>query len=717
MRRLLWLLLVTCLAGASQAAPLCASPGQDGSISAQGVINDYWAAPKGVSLSAGQTRLPLGEHLGRRELAPGDLLLVIQMQGADINSSNDARYGSGQGEGSGWLSLTAGRFELVRVQRQEKDAVVISGAGAGAGLQFSYVYRDPHAKADQGQARWQLVRVPQYRDLTLTGDLQAAAWNGALGGVLALDVRGTLALAGHDLDASGRGFRGGAALPLRGALGAASDYRYEAPSAQNLASRYGQHGSKGEGLAGTPRWLFAQDKRIETLPDAGRNSSDGYPGGSMARGAPANAGGGGEALSLDNRTVSGGGGGGGAVAGGKGTAANGKALGGLGGAGVASRSSTPLLVMGGGGGASALGGLPAWQGAGGTGGGILLLSAGEVVGKGALDVSGGKGRNGPAGGGGGGGGSLLLWLPTHLARTVSLQLIGGTPGKGPQGAGGVGAQGRSLVTGGVTRANAAVFEASAWPGVHPGFVCQPQGLVLTGLVFDAGQALSAREAQGLEGWPYRLLSGKQTLASGMTDAAGRFSLLLPKTVLSQSLLLDVALPPGWATVAATRDAATGLAYLGDGNWRLQPTTSGYYQELRLGVVRGPQLLLPKPREVSVNSTQIFPIRYVARADGQVSFAASVTLAGKADAASLLFLDPHCDGHSQFAANGKSQVFDVKAGQTFCVRLRVEVGKEQLPGSELEWQLEARSRVKGLAQTLLQTKRQRFDLLPAVEASP
>lgn len=705
-----------CLAACAQAAPFCASPGRDGSSQATGVINDYWAAPAGAQLAVGQTRLPLGVQLGKGRLDAGDLLLVIQMQDASIDSANDARYGSGRDQGSGWLELAAGRFELVRVQRVEPEAVVVSGTGPGAGLQFAYHYRDPVDRADQGRARWQLVRVPQYRDLTLAGDLQAAPWNGATGGVLALDVRGELALAGHRLDVTGKGFRGGAALPLAGALGAPGDYRYVAPSAQNLADRYGQHGSKGEGLAGTPRWLFVQNQRVETLPDAGRNSSDGYPGGSMARGAPANAGGGGESLSLDNRVISAGGGGGGAVAGGKGTDAKGKPDGGVGGAGVGGFSSLPLLVMGGGGGASALGGRPAWQGAGGAGGGILLVLAGKLTDKGQLSVAGSEGRKGPAGGGGGGGGSLLLWSPLALPAQVALQLAGGGGGKGAQGTGGAGGAGRLLTAGGVDApASAARVDTGRWPGVLPGFVCQPDGLVVTGQVFDAGQAASTANAPGLMGWRYRLTADGKALASGVTDSHGRFSLSLPALAQGRAVQLEVKLPTGWQAASAKSDAATGLVWLGAGRWQLTPASGGYYQELRLGVVQSPELSESPVREVAPNTTQIFPLRYVAHASGSVSFAASAGFNGERDAAPLLFLDPRCDGHSQFAANGASGVFDVVPGQTFCVRLRIEVGEERKAGDRLAWRLVATTRLgHGLA-PLVQEQAQQYVLSASAKA--
>src|SRR5262249_50215280 len=107
------------------------------------------------------------------------------------------------------------------------------------------------------------------------------------------------------LSASGAGFRGGAGRQLAGAAGANTDYRTTAATATNA--------SKGEGIAGTPRYLFNQSA---TVLDAG---TDGYPNGSSARGAPGNAGGGGtDGNPAANDENTGGGGGGNAGDGGNG---------------------------------------------------------------------------------------------------------------------------------------------------------------------------------------------------------------------------------------------------------------------------------------------------------------------------------------------------------------------------------------------------------------
>lgn len=695
------------------AAPLlCATPGKDTSVAA-GVINAYWAATP-VALQAGQTEIPLGKARGVGVLSAGDLLLVIAMQGADINDRNDGRYGDGNGRGQGSTQSSAGQFELVRVQQVTADKVIISGGGANAGLLHDYPWRQPQGSRDQGRAGWQLVRVPQYRQLALTGDLVALPWDGESGGILALDVAGTLQLAGHKLDAGAKGFRGGAALPLKGALGAVDDYRYPAPTAENLANRYGSHGSKGEGLAGTPRWVLAEQVRVETSAAAGRNASDGYPGGSMGRGAPANAGGGGNSLSFDNRRASGGGGGAGAQVGAPGQDAATQPLGGLGGVPVANQDW--MLALGGGGGGSALGGLPDEQGGGGAGGGILLVLAGRMEGDGVLDAGGGAGIDGPAGGGGGGGGMLLVWTRQLSRQLAPVRFPGGAGGKGPQGQGGVGGRGQLFAVDSTQTgdSNPRLLKGSDWPGVQPGFLCRPEGRVLNGRVTE--EVADAVPGKGLAGWKWQLLQNGEVLATGETDAQGNLAPDLSAAAKDAALELRIGIPSGWRVVSASNNSLTGLAYLGNGRFQLQPGADDSFRDVRLGVLREPELLAPEDRTVSANSTQIFLFRYLSHARAKASFVARTETGGQSlHYKPMLFVDPQCNGRSRFAADGQSSIFDVQPGQAFCVRLRVDVGKEA--GVTLGWRLTAMTRFEDGSTPLVQTREGRYLVQPEKTATP
>lgn len=716
MKTIMCLLLLGVLLPASAAPLLCAMPGKDmAAAQAAGVINTYWPAAA-AGLVAGQTEIPLGPPRGDGLLTAGDLLLVIAMQGADISARNDSRYGDGYGHGQGLLQFTAGRFELVRVQRADADRVVVSGAGPGAGLRFSYPVREPATNRDQGRATWQLVRVPQYRNLSLTDSLHALPWNGSTGGVLALDVSGTLLLSGHKLDASATGFRGGAALPLKGALGAIDDYRYPAPTAENLVNRYGSHGSKGEGIAGTPRWVMADRVRVETSADTGRNASDGYPDGSMGRGAPANAGGGGNSLSFDNRRASGGGGGAGGQAGMPGQDASTQPAGGLG--GVPINQAALLLVPGGGGGGSALGGMPAWQGSGGAGGGVLLITAGRMEGVGALDVSGGAGLDGPAGGGGGGGGMVLAWLQ-HLSKVSPLlNLSGGDGGKGPQGQGGDGGSGRLFLVGNtqLEGVDPRQLQSKDWPGVMPGFLCRPEGRSLSGKVLETTGSDMADSARGVAGWQWQLVQEGRTLVSGVTNAQGQLDPDLGAAARDQPLELHIAVPAGWRVVSASNDPLSGLAYLGKGRWQLASGQDDAFREVSLSVLKEPDFMAPEPRVVQANSTQIFLFRYVSHARARVSFVARTETGGQSlHFKPLLFVDPHCDGRSRYAADGQSSVFDVQPEQAFCVRLRMDVGR--VSGVTMGWRLAAMTRFNEGGAPLVQTHEGRYEIQPKASTSP
>ncbi|NJK46060.1 MAG: hypothetical protein HC933_18965 [Pleurocapsa sp. SU_196_0] len=88
-----------------------------------------------------------------------------------------------------------------------------------------------------------MIRVPQFSSVTLGDGLTAAAWNGSSGGVLALDVAGTMTLAGT-VDVRGKGFRGAGGRLLNGAIGPAG----EAIEVRvNAATGTDNDGGKGEG--------------------------------------------------------------------------------------------------------------------------------------------------------------------------------------------------------------------------------------------------------------------------------------------------------------------------------------------------------------------------------------------------------------------------------------------------------------------------------------
>ena len=306
------------------AAPLCASPPLSGTTNVTGVVNTYYPGTNGT-LPAGQasTTVTVGTARGAATpIAVGDLVAVVQMQGADINSSNTAAYGDGVAGGvaRGFLTnanFVAGLYEYATVTSVVGSTIGLAGAGANGGLLNTY--RNAAATSTVGQFRFQVIRVPQYASavMNVTTPPTVSPWNGTTGGVLVVDVAATLDLNAATLDVSGLGFKGGAQRVRAGASGLSNtDYRTATASAAN--------GQKGEGIAGRPVWQTGD-------PDSVGN---GYPNGDFARGAPGNAGGGGtDGNPATNDQNSGGGGGGNGGVGGRGgnTWSSNLAVGGFGG--------------------------------------------------------------------------------------------------------------------------------------------------------------------------------------------------------------------------------------------------------------------------------------------------------------------------------------------------------------------------------------------------
>src|SRR5271157_2468668 len=302
-----------------------------------------------------------------------------------------------------------------------------------------------------GQQTYQVIRVPQYTSATFLSTAPPAppAWNGSIGGVLAIDVSSQLTLGGTvTLDALG--FRGGGGRILAGGAGALTDYVTLATVATNA--------SKGEGIAGTPRYLApasitTNTTATDTTGGTG-NPPDTLPGGSYARGAPGNAGGGGtDGKPSANSENSGGGAGGNGGAGGQGgygwdsMAATNSTDGGFG--GVAFPASTSALVMGGGGGAGttndgtwcdynpATGLCTASSGAGtgiyssgGAGGGIVIVHAGFVSGTGTISSNGQTTLStlNDSTGGAGAGGSIIVFANSGTLSGLTVNAIGGNGG-------------------------------------------------------------------------------------------------------------------------------------------------------------------------------------------------------------------------------------------------------------------------------------------------
>ncbi|HWK04210.1 MAG TPA: T9SS type A sorting domain-containing protein [Puia sp.] len=426
------LIIIALLAHSASEAQSC--PGSSTTtINTYANVNTYYPGSQ-ASVTAGATTILLGNAstsgYGTIPISAYDIVLIIQMQGAQINSTNGTTYGDGSGTGSGYLNnaqLIAGQMEYAVAA----SAVPLTGGTLTVQSGLTHSYKNVNFGTD-GQYRYQVIRIPVYYNATLGANIKPPGWNGAAGGIFALYVSYTLNMNGHTIDASSAGFRGGGGVAYSGVGSGANTY-YTAPSANKAG------GSKGEGIAGTPLYLDSLNSTALVV-----TSAEGYPGGSYDRGAPGNAGGGATdgAPNPSNSNNAGGGGGGNGGTGGIGgnSWSSNLPVGGRPGA-VFAQQTPSRLVMGGGGGAGSSDGgtgTPAggFASSGAPGGGIVIVTAGSITGTGTILVNGAPPNttlaNDGSGGGGAGGSVLIITGAAAPGLTVNAN---GSAGASNTGAG------------------------------------------------------------------------------------------------------------------------------------------------------------------------------------------------------------------------------------------------------------------------------------------
>jgi uncharacterized repeat protein (TIGR01451 family) len=479
-----WLFVVlsvaTPLLSAQFAPQSCATPGLDGiNYSAPSYFPGAASAGAGVSsVTVGAIRT--GAGAGAAPIAVGDLLMILQMQDGTYNTANSIAFGD-NATGRGYTSLgNAGKFEFKRVTSSAGGVI-----GLDSALQYAYTRAAPTAAGANasGQRRFQVIRVPQFSNVTLpAGTNIVPDWNGETGGVWVIDATGNVTLNGAIIDASARGFRGAGGIQTLQVNGAID---YSAPLVSVTAGSPTRGAFKGEGIAGTPRYIRNAANTPFSFTDL--NTSGYSPGTAlnsleMARGAPGNAGGGG--------TQHNAGGGGGSNVGRGGIGGNtfgqysatntgscvnfgatfwacggdgARAVGGLGGGTVT--ASIENIILGGGGGAgdnnNATDNPTVAQAAGGNGGGLIFLRANTVSGNATFSANGQDGLPGgrDAAGGGGAGGTVVV-ITNTANPGITANVRGGVGGKTglplrageTQGPGGGGGGGAVIVRTGVTLA-------------------------------------------------------------------------------------------------------------------------------------------------------------------------------------------------------------------------------------------------------------------------
>ncbi|RZL98049.1 MAG: hypothetical protein EOO88_61535, partial [Pedobacter sp.] len=176
------------------------------------VINGYF--PGESSAVAGANTLTVGaadSRGGITSINAGDLIMVIQMQGADINSDNDSKYGSGSttDNGKGYITntnLIAGKYEYNVVQ-----SVLNLGLVQIITLQYPLVNNFYTRAFNLGTTQsFQAVVIPKYHDVTINSgaSVTCPAWNGTTGGVVAITASNLVTNNG-EINVAGKGFRGG----------------------------------------------------------------------------------------------------------------------------------------------------------------------------------------------------------------------------------------------------------------------------------------------------------------------------------------------------------------------------------------------------------------------------------------------------------------------------------------------------------------------------
>lgn len=333
-------------------------------------------------------------------------VIIMQMQDNAIgaNTGNNSSFGN-------LSSLqSAGMYEVAHVTAVTRSSGNLTQVLISSPLANTYNFNSNSAV--------QIITYPLLgNNYTTTADISAVAWNGTIGGVVALRVTGTLTL-NHNITADNAGFRGGAANA--GNAGSCDNTTY-------IIAANELNANKGEGFYKATNVTYAAGRGKILNGGGGANSHNGGGGGGS------NAATGGE--------------------GGRGYGCSSTAAGGLGGITLLSYIGANRAFMGGGGGAGE--GNNNYNTGGGNGGGMVIINANQIAttgsgsslrisanGQTAADV----GNDGA--GGGGAGGTIMLSVSSWsivATKTLTISANGGNGGSvndaAAHGGGGGGSQG------------------------------------------------------------------------------------------------------------------------------------------------------------------------------------------------------------------------------------------------------------------------------------
>ncbi len=198
--------------------------GKDGVLTltvANTIVNGYTSVT--ADINAGSTTINVTSSAG---YTVGDLVYIVQMQGARVNAQYDSIFGDINNS----MSLpnsnnldygdiknynNCGNNEFAEITSIPNGTSIVLDCGVKNNYTYSYLnYQGrvggvPHTV----YGKIQVVKVPRYTSLTINGggSITCPQWNGTTGGIVLVEVQNNTTLNGAGaFDVSGKGFRGGA---------------------------------------------------------------------------------------------------------------------------------------------------------------------------------------------------------------------------------------------------------------------------------------------------------------------------------------------------------------------------------------------------------------------------------------------------------------------------------------------------------------------------
>lgn len=319
--------------------------------------------------------------------AIGDTILMIQMKGAVVDTTNTAAFGN-------VLSYNGcGNYEY---------NVIKAINGNNISLVYNIVrnYDIPLGKV-------QLVSVPSYQNYTVAQPHTCMAWNGVKGGVFAISVTNTLTL-NNTIDVTGKGFKGGKSdqnptLRSANCVFIPIDYC--------MAPDFNTANNKGEGITEVS---LSKSFGIGKLANGGGSGFSQNSGGGGGSNGSTGGKGGSEYVGCNSNPAN-------------------NLKGGIGGLQLNYSNLTNKVFLGGGGGSGHVNNINLSNG--GNGGGICVITAGTIIGNNRSILANGEDglqcvNNGSFGSchdgmAGGGGGGVVMMNVSNYTGSVNIEAKGG----------------------------------------------------------------------------------------------------------------------------------------------------------------------------------------------------------------------------------------------------------------------------------------------------